>query len=155
MTINKPDKEKIYQKTANLCSKTEKCRSDIYNKLIKQNISSDDINYIVEKLVKQDFINEKRYAEAFVNDKFKFNKWGKIKIKAHLKNKKINDLNINKATENINNEEYYETARKLIAEKSKNLNEPDEYKKKIKILNFMASRGFEQEIIRSLIYLTE
>jgi regulatory protein len=72
-----------------LCSKSEKCRKDILDKLIPMNFEESDCEWILNRLTEENFIDEKRYASFFVRDKFKFNHWGKIKIRHALYLKKI------------------------------------------------------------------
>ena len=69
-----------------LCAGREMCLSDIRRKLILWGVKSDDTDNILNLLIQGKFIDEKRYAAAFVKDKFRYNKWGKIKIGAGFKN---------------------------------------------------------------------
>jgi regulatory protein len=71
------------------CSRRELCCDDIRNKLQIWGIENNDASKIIGILEKENFVNESRYAAAFVRDKFKYNKWGKVKIAAHLKSKKM------------------------------------------------------------------
>jgi len=62
------------------CSRREYCSDDIRNKLSLWGVDNDDIGKILRILISDNFINEPRYATAFVRDKFKYNKWGKLKF---------------------------------------------------------------------------
>ena len=75
----------LLSKAMNLCSKREYCCHDIREKLLTWGISKNDSERIISVLTSERFIDEARYANAFVKDKFKYNKWGKVKIAAHLK----------------------------------------------------------------------
>ncbi|NPA68973.1 MAG: RecX family transcriptional regulator [Chlorobi bacterium] len=130
-----------------LCSKTEKCKSDIRKKLYDWKANPDDIEKILSELEKQKFIDEKRYAEYYVRDKFRFNKWGKIKIKTMLLQKQIPEKTINKALADIPEKEYIETLKYLLKQKEKTLNDGDYYKKKQKIIRFLTSKGFETDTV--------
>jgi regulatory protein len=72
-----------------LCSRREYCSDDIRAKLNSWGIGENDTEKIISALVTENFINEKRYSEAFVKDRFRYNKWGKVKIRANLRLKKI------------------------------------------------------------------
>ena len=72
-----------------LCASKEYCISEVLDKLRSWGTDDNDSARIIELLEKDNFINEERYASGFVKDKFNFNKWGKIKIAAHLRAKNI------------------------------------------------------------------
>ena len=144
-------REELLHKAASYCSLSEHCVSDVEEKLILWNAQENDKQFIVNKLLKDDFINEKRYATAFVNDKFKFNKWGKIKISMALKQKRVdNDLIVN-ALNSIDEDEYNEMLATILKTKLKTLKWKDEYEKTGKLFAFAQSRGFENEVIDRII----
>jgi len=72
-------------KAMRICSQRELCVSDVETKLELWGVAKLDVRKILDTLLKENFINEERYAKAFVKDKFSYNKWGKIKIASHLK----------------------------------------------------------------------
>ena len=88
------------------CSRREYCCNDIRSKLDSWGVSNTDSEKITAILIKENFINESRYAEAFVKDKFNYNKWGKVKIASHLKMKKIPSAIIKSALDSIDNQIY-------------------------------------------------
>ena len=134
-----------------LCSKSEKCKSDIIKKLFDWKAKPDDHIKITEKLIKEKFIDEERFVRFYVNDKFNFNKWGKIKIRTMLRLKKVPNVLIDKELAKIGEEEYLEMLKNVINQKRKNLKETDPYKQKTRLLRFAAGRGFEPDIILDLL----
>ena len=66
-----------------LCSRTEYCISDIRQKLESWGLESDKAGDVIAILIKENFINEERYAGAFARDKYRYNKWGRVKIVSH------------------------------------------------------------------------
>ena len=96
-------------------------------------------------------IDETRYASFYTNDKFKFNKWGKIKIRYSLKQKFIPDHLINGALDNIDMDVYLETLSTLIEGKARSVKSSNQYDKKAKLIRFAQGRGFEYEIINEVI----
>jgi len=138
-------------KAAALCSRSEHCTCDIRQKMQQWAVNEDDIENILEHLRKQNFLNEDRYAHAFVNDKFKFNKWGKIKITNHLRQKQLPDKQINQALKIIDISDYRQLLQRLLLDKKRKTKESDTIKLKAKLVRFAASRGFESdEIFRAL-----
>ncbi len=130
-----------------LCSRGEKCKSDIRKKLYDWKAKPEEHDKVVEELEKQQFIDEKRYTTYYVKDKFRFNKWGRVKIKAMLFQKQIPEKLILDALEHIKEDDYLEMLINVIKTKQKQIKETDPYKKKTKLLQFAASRGFEPNLV--------
>ncbi len=142
-----------YQKALNkamyLCSKTEKCKSDILKKLYDWKANPDEYEKIIKQLVEQKFIDEKRFVRYYVRDKFEFNKWGKIKIRSMLYQKKIPEKLIKTTLSEISEQKYIETLEYLIEQKRKSIKDKDKYKIKTKLIRFAASKGYEPDLILS------
>jgi regulatory protein len=146
------DFDNILAKAMRYCSSREVCSDDMLKKLAIWSDNPDYYNEIINKLIEEKFIDNQRYANAFVNDKFKFNHWGKIKIKRHLLSKKIPDSFIYNALQQIDNEEYMNIARKLFISKLNTLDKQENMmKKKQKLYSFLANKGYETEIIFTLL----
>lgn len=148
--------ENILYKTAltkamALCSRIEYCSGDIRKKLQHWGVSGDDENKIVGTLVKENFINEERYSKAFVRDKFRHNKWGKAKIAAQMKAKGITDDIIRTALIEIDNEEYIDTIKNLIAAHRKSIKAKNQFDMKGKLLRYGLSKGFESSLLYDLL----
>lgn len=145
------DKKQALSKVQYICSKQEKCCYDIRKKLREWNISSTDQDEIIDSLLDDKFIDENRYTPLFVRDKFRFNKWGRIKITHHLKQKQIASRIISEALEQIDEQEYYEVLSDLLNAKIKSVKEEDPYQLKAKLLRFAQGRGFENQLSISII----
>ena len=134
-----------------LCSRTEYCRSDIRKKLQSWGISSGDENRVIKHLVNEKFINDERYAKAFVRDKFRYNKWGKLKIAAHLRAKKIDEEAVGSALDEIDSDEYINLIKNLINSHRKTIKAKNQYDLKGKLLRFGSSKGFESSILYEIL----
>lgn len=143
--------EQALKKTKTLCSRQEKCKFDIRMKLRQWAIEDMDAAEITDTLVSEKYIDENRYANSFTNDKLKFHKWGKMKIRQALQQRNIEKNAINNALNNINEDQYKELINNELNKKLKSLeNETDQIKKQNKLLQFAYSRGYESGIIFSL-----
>ena len=91
------------------CSYQERCEQEIRQKIDTWGIFGEDVDFLVSDLISNNFLNEQRFAEAFVSGKFRIKKWGRIKIKQHLKQKNISDYSINKGFAEIDPTEYWQT----------------------------------------------
>jgi regulatory protein len=149
--IQKTEKEKALIKAQEICAKQEKCKADIRKKLFEWKVDTNDHSWILEQLENENFIDEKRYAGFFVRDKFKFNKWGKIKIEFELRAKQINSDTIRESINLIDLSEYKNTCKALLNQKLRGLRDEEPSKIKEKLLRFGHSRGFEPELLFKLL----
>jgi regulatory protein len=138
-------------KSMALCSSREYCCEDIRSKLTAWGVDNEDSDRIIELLIKENFINEPRYASAFVRDKFKYNKWGKVKIAAHLKFKKLNSGVISSALDSIDNEQYNRMLRELIDNHRRTVKSKNQYDLKAKLLRYGLSKGFESNLLYDIL----
>jgi|ERR1035437_2364363 regulatory protein len=133
------------------CSRREYCSDDIHNKLSLWGVDNDDIGKILRILISDNFINEPRYATAFVRDKFKYNKWGKVKISAHLRGKKVPQDIISSALDSIDNNLYIKLLRELIEAHRKSVKAKNQYDLKAKLLRYGLSKGFESNLLYDIL----
>jgi regulatory protein len=134
-----------------LCSRHEYCFDDIRTKLQAWGIGDDDREKIIRTLIKENFLNERRYTEIFVRGKFRFNKWGKVKINAHLKTKRIPPEIIKTALESIENELYIQTLKDILSEHRKHIKAKNQFDLKGKLLRYGLSKGFESNLLYDLL----
>lgn len=150
--MNDQELNETLNKASVYSSRGEKCEHDIIKYLnSKYILTEQEINFIIKKLYENNFINSDRYVKAFINDKFRFNKWGKIKITNELKSKNIDNETINKYINDIDNIEYLYILKCLLQNKLKSLKGKDEYSKKASLLRFGLSRGFCYEDIQQVL----
>jgi regulatory protein len=147
--MDKKKWEAILKRAQDYCSKAEKSVQDMLQKLQDWGLDLNQAVEMVEVLKKQDYINHARYAQAFTNDKFRFNKWGLNKIRVALLAKRIESEYINKAIKAIDIKEYEQMVVSVLADKRQEIEkkETDSYKIKAKLSNFALSRGYEPRFI--------
>ncbi len=139
--------EELLHKAASYCSISEHCVSEVETKLDAWCVGCNDKSTIIKRLIAEDFINEKRFCIYFVKDKFRFNKWGKIKISFALKGKGIDNALISEALNTIDDGEYEELLASILKTKLVGLKYEFEYEKQGKLFRFAQSRGFENNVI--------
>lgn len=135
------------QKIEAYCAYQDRCHYEVSNKLSMWGIVGEQKDQLISDLIVKRFLNEERFAESFVSGKFRIKRWGKIKIRQHLKAKFIPEYCIKKAINQIDGDEYLSTLRTLTEKKLAELSDQeDSYKKKAKILRYLASKGYEQDL---------
>lgn len=138
-------------KAMSLCSQRELCCDDIRSKLTSWGIGPEDSEKILVTLIKENFVNEPRYAAAFVRDKFKYNKWGKIKIETHLRVKNIPADIIREALDTIDIEQYNKTIYDLINAHRRTIRAKNNYDLKAKLYRYGLSKGFESSLLYEIL----
>ncbi len=149
--INGLSKEKALAKAQNICAKMEKAKGEIRQKLFEWKIEKQFHDEILKSLENDKFIDESRYVKFFVRDKYKLNKWGKIKIDFALRAKEISSELINDALESIDMEEYNEICMDLLQKKLKTISKDGDEKQREKLIRFGQSRGFEANLVYKIV----
>ena len=149
------DKEQAYQKALQYCAYQERTQQEVRDKLYEWGLHKEEVEVCIAQLIIDNFINEERFAKAYAGGKFRINKWGKVKIKQELKLKKISPYCIKKALEEIDDKEYLKVLNDIIQKKSKEVKETNKYKKFAKVASYAISKGFEPELIRSILNAEE
>ncbi len=131
---------------AHFCSRQERAIAEVAAKLHAEPISGEDKNQVIDELLRQGFLNEHRFAKAFVHDKFRLNSWGKVKIAYMLRAKHVEADVIDEVLEQIDNDDYVALARSLAERKKRELAKVTPLEQQQKIVRFLMQRGFEPGI---------
>lgn len=129
------------------CAYQERCHQEMRNKLYEWGVYPDAVENILANLITDNFLNEERFAKSYAGGKFRIKKWGRIKIKIELKKRKISEYCIKKGMLEIDETEYIKTLKQLIEKKSKEIKGGKLHVRNYKIAQYIASRGFEQDLI--------
>jgi regulatory protein len=105
------------------------------------------VENIISQLIQDNFLNEERFACSFARGKFTIRKWGRIKIRQELKQKRVSEYCLKKAMQEIDEAAYIETLKILIDSKRKLIKEPNKIKLTYKLMNYAASKGYEKDLI--------
>lgn len=145
------DKKSAKLKIEQYCAYQERSQQEVRDKLYDMGLHQKEVEELISDLITNNFLNEERFSITYARGKFRMKQWGKIKIKQHLKLKKVSDYCIKKAIALLPEKEYIETIQKIIEKKSRELKEKDAYILKNKIARHLASKGFEQDIVWDLL----
>lgn len=141
----------MLHRAAAYCSTAERCIQDIEKKIKTAGLTQEENDRIIARLLQERFIDENRFARYFVNDKLRFNKWGRIKISYELQKRGIPASIRQEALDAIDNEEYENILSALLKTKKKTTKGKDEREIYYKLLRFASGRGFEgREIAQCL-----
>ncbi|HKL34672.1 MAG TPA: RecX family transcriptional regulator [Salegentibacter sp.] len=134
-------------KLMQFCAYRDRSHKEVEEKLRKMNMIPAAQEQIIIQLMQDDFLNEERFARSFVRGKFRIKKWGKIKIKQELKFREISAPIIKNALTEIDQQKYNSTLYELAEKKLRLLKEPDNFKKKRKLADFLLRKGYESNLV--------
>ena len=137
----------ILNKIKKFCAYQERCHKEVVIKLKSINAKSDQIPEIISALIKENYLNETRYAIHYASGKFRIKNWGKVKIKYNLRQNNVSEWNINNALKEINDNEYSKIFNSLFTKLILKYDNLNSQKKKKKIYDALIYRGWEKEII--------
>lgn len=144
--------DQALNRAASLCSQGEKCSSDIFDKATSWGLCEEDAARLVERLIEERFIDDERFAHAFVNDKFVYQHWGRVKIRFALRQKGIEDSVISQMMEEVIDEErYLDACVEALRPKMRGMEQPLSPNDRARLFRFAAQRGFEPNIISKAI----
>jgi regulatory protein len=143
--------EKALSKLAGLCSKKELCTGDLDDKMRKWGLDDDARQRNIDYLVEHQFVDNSRFCRAFVNDKVKYNKWGRRKIEQALWTKQIPSDVSEPILDAVPDEDYLAALRPLLKAKWPTIKAKNDYERSMKLIKFAMGRGFEIRLIRQCI----
>lgn len=136
--------EEILTKIYKYCTYQERCKSEVRKKLKALRAPEEDWDKIIAHLERENFLNEMRFALAFVRGKFIYKKWGRQKIRYELRGKEVPEELIEQAiAEEIDEESYEISMRKLIRQRQKQIADLSPFEKKAHLSKFLAQKGYE------------
>ncbi len=149
-TEEKREKE-LFSGMAVLCSKGEWCSPDVRKKILAAGGSRELAERIIERLVTEKFVDDDRYVRSYIRDKFRINRWGKVKIRYYLKMKGLEEELIESGFSEIAEEEYRRILLRTMKEKASQVKGKNRYDKMGQIIRYAQGRGFEPEWIHRLL----
>jgi regulatory protein len=144
-------KDELLHKAASYCSLSERCISEVEDKLSDWGAAESEKNGIIKYLTTENYINQERYCRFYIKDKIKFNKWGKNKIAFALRSKKIEQGLITDSLNGVDEDEYLEILLSILKGKISTIKYNSEYEKRGKLIRFALSRGFESNAIEAVL----
>ena len=137
-----------YLTLAALCAQAEHCQWEMTEKMRRWELSDEAQARVMERLVRERYVDDERYARAFVKDKVRYNKWGRRKVEQALWQKHIDEDIRQRVLDEVDNEEYLTVLRPLLKQKRKTTKASSDYELNQKLVRFALGRGFGFDIIR-------
>ena len=148
MTKKEYTADEAFARLAAVCARGEHCEHDMVEKMRQWGLSDEDRAQVMERLVVGRFVDDARFARAFVNDKLHYTKWGRRKIEAALMMKRIDSNLIAEVLDEVDDADYVGVLRPLLRQKERTVRAASDYERRMKLTKFALSRGFTMDIIR-------
>ena len=140
-----------YLQLAQLCARSEHCQHELTEKMRRWDMSDEAQARVMARLVGERYVDDERYARAFVRDKIRYNKWGRRKVEQGLWAKHIDDDIRERVLGEVGDNEYLSVLRPLLQQKRRSVKADSDYELNQKLVKFALSRGFTYDIIRQCI----
>lgn len=125
-----------------LCARGEHSSGEMLQKMRLWGLADEAQARIMERLTKDRFVDDERFARAFVNDKIKYNQWGRRKIEQALWAKGVDRDVQQRVLDAVDDEEYIKVLRPLLRSKERSITARNEFERQMKLIRFAQSRGF-------------
>ena len=159
MNTEKPKKEITEQQALSrlmaLCARSEHSSGDMLEKMRQWNIDDEAQARIMQRLTEDRFIDDERFARAFVNDKIRYNQWGRRKIEQALTLKRVDRQTQQRVLDEVDEEEYLRALRPLLKSKQRTISARNDFERQMKLMRFALSRGFSMEQVQRCVGASE
>ena len=139
--------DQVLDKMAKYCAYQERCVKDVTDKLktfdVSEKVREEVLNYLIDNR----FIDNKRFAKAFVRGKINQSGWGLNKIRFHLIQKGIDKETIEEALHDTDEEVYRQRLIEILTTKAKTVKAENGFEKKRNLAAYAMQRGFETDMI--------
>ena len=139
--------DEIKRKLEQYCVYQDRCHKEVEQKMREYNLIPEDKEMILLSLLQDNFLNEERFAKSFARGKFRIKHWGKQRIVRELKFRNISSYNIKTALKEIDVQDYLKTIYSITEKRNEAISEPNIYKRKRKLIDFLMRKGYENELI--------
>ncbi|WP_405611468.1 regulatory protein RecX [Polaribacter sp. Asnod1-A03] len=139
--------DELKRKLENYCVYQDRCHKEVEQKMREFNLIPEAREMILLSLMKDNFLNEERFAKSFARGKFRIKNWGKQRIIRELKFRDISTYNIKTALKEIDENEYLETIYRITENRNNVISESNTFKRKKKLIDFLMRKGFENNLI--------
>ena len=149
------NEQEAYLQLAALCAQAEHCEQEMRDNMKRWELDETVQNRVIDRLIEERYIDNERYARAFVKDKIRYNKWGRRKVQQALWMKRIDTDIQQRVLDEIDEKEYLDVLRPLLKQKRKSIKAENDYELNQKLVRFALSRGFTFDIIRQCLNVDE
>lgn len=143
--------QEAYLTLSALCAQAEHCQWEMTEKMRRWELTEEAQARVMQRLISERYVDDERYARAFVKDKVRYNKWGRRKVEQALWQKHIDESVRQQVLDEVDDDEYISILRPMLQQKRKSTKASSDYELNGKLIKFAMSRGFTMDIIKQCI----
>jgi regulatory protein len=143
--------EQARQKALRYCAYQERSHQEVKNKLYEMGLYSSEVDELLTYLITEGFLNEERFAKAYVGGKFRIKQWGRIKIVHALEGKGLTKNCIRIGLKEIEEEDYVKTLEELLQDRMAEVKGDNVFVARDKVSKYAIQRGFEPELVWGMV----
>ena len=147
--------QEAYLQLAALCAQAEHCQHEMLEKMRRWELPEEEQARVMQRLISERYVDDERYARAFVKDKVRYNKWGRRKVEQALWQKHIDEDIRQQVLDEVDDDEYLSVLKPLLQQKRRSTKAANDYELNQKLMRFALSRGFTFDIIRQCLHVEE
>ena len=144
-----------YQKLTDLCARSEHCQQEMLEKMRQWGVSEEEQAEVMQRLIEERYVDDERFARAFIYDKIRYSKWGRRKVEQALWMKRIDEHISKPLLDDVDDEEYLKILRPMLKQKRKGIRAKSEYEGTMKLIKYALGRGFTMDIIKQCINVSD
>lgn len=147
------DPKKIYdldearEKIRGFCLYRERSQKEVRDKLYTYGLLPDTVDLLLSELIQERFLDEERFARAYVRGKYRIKKWGRFKIKQSLYPHQLSDYVLKKAFTEIDPDLYFQNLLELVEKRWPLTKGQNQYQRRQKLRYYLQNRGYENDLV--------
>lgn len=134
-----------------LAARSEKSSGDAMRLMRNWEVEPSARAGVLQKLIENKFIDDRRYAEAFVRDKMRFSGWGAFKLRSALHAKGIAGEIVDEVLRSLDSDNMTERLRDRLERKMRTVKFASRYDLKSKLMRYGASLGYDFESVADVV----
>ena len=143
--------QQAYSRLTALCARSEHCQQEMLEKMRQWGVTDEEQAQVMARLVKEKYVDDSRYARAFVNDKVHYDRWGRRKVEQALRQKHIDSEICREVLDAVPPQDYVEALKPLLKQKRRSTKAANAYELNMKLTRYALSRGYGIDIVKQCI----
>ncbi len=139
------------KKAAAFCAYQERTQQQVRQRLREWGVWGDEAEEIIVRLIEDGYLNEERFARSFAGGKFRVKSWGRAKIEQELRQRGLSGYNLKAGLSEISGDDYRQTLQALLAKKAAALAAEDPYTRRQKLARYAIGKGYEPDLVWSVL----
>ena len=140
--------QEAFLQLAALCARSEHCQHEMTEKMTRWGLDEEAQARVMQRLTAERYVDDERFARAFVKDKVKYNKWGRRKIEQALWMKHIDEAIRQQVLDEVDDATYLTVLRPMLQQKRRSVKAANDYEQNQKLVRFALGRGYTMDVIR-------